>query len=124
MARRLWTLASQRIGNPSRDKRFLPPDLCIQHKKEPEALFLLSNPGDPGASRFEERLALVSHSNSGDPGASRFEERLAHTSFTNSGDPGASRTHNLFLRTELLYPLSYPAKYMIQLYHEFIEEKR
>lgn len=25
----------------------------------------------------------------------------------NSGDLGASRTHNLFLRTELLYPLSY-----------------
>ena len=26
-----------------------------------------------------------------------------------SGDPGASRTHNLLLRTELLYPLSYQA---------------
>ncbi len=26
-----------------------------------------------------------------------------------NGDPGASRTHNLFLRTELLYPLSYGA---------------
>ena len=25
------------------------------------------------------------------------------------GDSGASRTHNLFLRTELLYPLSYGA---------------
>ena len=28
----------------------------------------------------------------------------------NLGDPGASRTHNLFLRTELLYPLSHRAK--------------
>ena len=28
---------------------------------------------------------------------------------TKNGDPGASRTHNLFLRTELLYPLSYRA---------------
>ena len=32
------------------------------------------------------------------------------------GDPGASRTHNLFLRTELLYPLSYRTPYI--LYHE------
>ena len=30
-----------------------------------------------------------------------------------NGDPGASRTHNLFLRTELLYPLSYRTKYII-----------
>ena len=28
-----------------------------------------------------------------------------------TGDPGASRTHNLFLRTELLYPLSYRARH-------------
>ena len=30
-----------------------------------------------------------------------------------SGDPGASRTHNLLLRTELLYPLSYWANVYI-----------
>ena len=30
---------------------------------------------------------------------------------TKNGDPGASRTHNLFLRTELLYPLSYRARH-------------
>ncbi len=34
-----------------------------------------------------------------------------------SGDPGASRTHNLFLRTELLYPLSYRAKSCIIYYN-------
>ena len=32
---------------------------------------------------------------------------------TRIGDPGASRTHNLLLRTEPLYPLSYRANTFI-----------
>ena len=44
------------------------------------------------------------------------------------GDPGASRTHNLFLRTELLYPLSHRAKicynnYTMKLFSKKDEKK-
>ena len=46
----------------------------------------------------------------------------------NLGDPGASRTHNLFLRTELLYPLSHRAKicynnYTMKLFSKKDEKK-
>ena len=37
---------------------------------------------------------------------------LRGTFLHKNGDPGASRTHNLLLRTELLYPLSYQATYL------------
>ena len=47
--------------------------------------------------------------------------------FIKNGDPGASRTHNLFLRTELLYPLSYRAKicynYNMKLFSKKEEKK-
>ena len=64
--------------------------------------------GDPGASlvryahqfAFGERTAFSSHN-----------YWISNCFFAPVlfGDPGASRTHNLFLRTELLYPLSYQA---------------
>ena len=66
------------------------------------------------ASRFEERLARALHkkmvtsvrvdSKNDSPARIVYMEQV-----NKNGDFGASRTHNLFLRTELLYPLSYEA---------------
>ncbi len=57
--------------------------------------------------RCERLAAFVSQ-----PAGNNKISRLLSTYFI--GDPGASRTHNLFLRTELLYPLSYQAtSYMV-----------
>ena len=63
------------------------------------------------ANSLRERTAFSSHISS---------DHLTFNIPVVYGDPGASRTHNLLLRTELLYPLSYRTMDSIIPYMRFV----